>query len=296
MSLTYRLAVFSTVLATSLLTNDALADPLADDAYREQRATVLARYLEPSADSSASDYTGYALGGVSSALTVGAIALIATSEQPFGADMAGAWVGTIGIGITAIGGFVSYAPDEDYYLPALGISTDIGLGTSYTGLSLMMNNASERAFAIGAAAHFARAGLRIVDMSMVRPISRARLAKHYRSIRTPDKRASISEEQLAKIESDFARRQGALSPWLLHAPLMVGGAGTLALMADQNLTGSERALIGIQGGSLLLHGAVSALASMGGGYDAYESELDDRGFQIGIAPGPGAGLALVGTF
>ncbi len=261
--------------------------------FRSQRATLLADHLADAVSPSAVDSMGYVLGAFGVVGMGLSTVLFATLPDVTAEGTEGPWLFAAASGMMALGGFGSYLVDEDYYQKTFLITADFSMGTVHLGLGTMGERFSPT-MGIVAAAGYLRGSLHFFDAMARRPISRRRLAVRYAAIATPEQRARTTTADLRETERAFERFGSYLSPWLLQTPMFLGGAGCLALLADEDATSEQRTHSAVYGGVLLSQGLIFALAS--NAYDRYVSRTKGRGFEIAFGSGPGLGVGMHGRF
>lgn len=258
----------------------------------QQRATLLADSLAAELDHTPSRSMGYVLGGVD---TVAGIALVYFAARD-GSVPPGAVLGMAGAGVGAIGGFASTQVDPHYSGTVLGSSMDASLGTIVLSEGTLMTSLSKTPFIVASAGFYGRSVLRIVDALASRPTSREELIRDYRLVWTSAQRETVSTSTVRSIQRDLDGSGPWMSPWILHAPLLLGGAVDLAMLARSDYNSADRAATGYLGGLQLGFWLVGISLDTSRGRDRYRQQLEHTRMRVAICPGPGIGLGLTGRF
>jgi hypothetical protein len=280
------------LVATTLVV--ALAAKARADTTTQQRATLLADSLVDKHRTMPGRGAGWVVGGLGVViLGVEGYIAIGFANEASSRSTTSAWIGAAGGGLLALGGFGSEFVEEDYYETVLRAGGEAALGVELIGLDLLIENAS---LAISAGAFFGDAALRFVDAAIQRPISARRLSRRYRSIWRPELRDEVTEEQLVDIERDFRRSSPSLSPWLLHAPLLVGSAVDFAMLARSDYEAEDRYVAAAMGSLLLVIAGSAIWAEENSGWNRYEQQLENTGFKLSLVALPMPGLGVLVTY
>jgi hypothetical protein len=271
------------------------------DEVTSQRATLLAADLAPFAPMArrvkTAQVLSIVLGGIDLGITVPFFMTSTASVRPLAAAFAGG-----GAAILA-GGIMSYAVPEDYSYSVLEVAGDVSNGSLYLALALGAANSTAQSpfFAppVGfmlASGYGGQAALRLIDIAVRRPVSYSTLAGHYDRIRDPQRRAAMTSNELAAVESDFERQGSWMDPYLLRLPMIVAGtSGVVYSLAARDLGDQARAW-GVALSSINLVGAlVMAELERASGWRLYQQKLEQTGLSVSLAPGP-SGASLVGRF
>lgn len=280
------------VVASALIV--ATASNARADTATQQRTTLLADSLVDKEHKMLGRGTGWVVGGLGVAVMgIGTYAALLDETGASRRATSEAWISVGTGGVLALGGFGSYLVDEDYYATVLASTSESALGVQFIAWDSSEPNA---AWGISAGAFFGDSALRFVDAAIQRPISRRRLSRRYRSIWRPDLRENVTEETLEAIERDFRRSSPAMSPWLLHAPLLVGAAADFAMLARSDYEAKDRYIAAGLGGVLLIFGGAFIVGDETSGWNRYERQLENTGFKVSILALPIPGLGLAGVF
>lgn len=258
----------------------------------EQRATLLADSVGVELDRTLSRSTGYVLGTVGTLAGGAEVYFVARN----GSVSVGDALALAGAGVMAGGGFASTQVDPHYSGTVLFSSIDASMGSYALAAGTGMTNDSTTPFAVASAAFYTRSALRVVDAIASRPTSRGELLRDYHSIWTAAQRSTVSAKRLQSIARDLDGAGPWMSPWLLHAPLLVGGAVDLAMLARSDYDGAERLDTGYLGGLQVLFWLTGMALDTTRGRDRYRHQLERTRMRVAIGPGPGLGLGVFGRF
>jgi len=215
----------------------------------------------------------------------------------------------IGLGASALwlgGGIASFSTrGEDYSGTIATTSMLAGMGVGLIALAyggsahdvngeLIFPDQRHDGLFIGGLALIATAARVGIDRAMHRPISARRLEAAHARLASEKLRATASQQDLDRIESDFRRWTSPTSMWSLVAPMFVGAAinGVRALDEPNE---AERDLHLLVGSALAVE-ALIAVATYPAEYDRYERRLRGAGLvdvKFSMLPG---GAAVAGRF
>lgn len=286
----YAVAAFLSIAAATIPLSVARVASAQSDT--QQRATLLADSVGAELDHKPPRSIGYVVGTVGT-LAGGTFVYFAARS---GSVSAGDALALTSAALMAGGGFASTQVDGHYSDTVLSSSIDASLGSLALGEGMIMKNVSRTPFVVAAAAFYTRSALSVVDAIASRPTSRAELLRDYHSIWTAAQRSTVSAERLHSIVRDLDGSGPWMSPWLLHAPLLVGGVVDLAMLARSDYNGADRDATGYLGGFQLLYWLAGMSLDTTRGRDRYRHELERTRMRVAIGPGPGLGLGVSGRF